>query len=147
MYVVKRIKLLDLDVVRQKRVIESVRKWDYASKKLGVKLAISLNDIQWELLFPPLFDEFPKVQFFGFTSQFARMKKYCRATFPYNYHLTFSSPNDDECKKVLANVGNVARTFKVVPEKKWGYPVYIATNQFRFLDDWGVIALPSRSKK
>lgn len=91
----------------------------------GRRLCVRMNgstDIAFER--SGLMEKFPTVQFTDYTKSLARMMRFCAGGMPANYHLTFSRSEDNEeaCKAVLREGGNVA----VVgdgerPKTLWGF--------------------------
>lgn len=85
---------------------------------------------------------FPDVQFYDYTKNPARMKKYLRGEMPANYHLTFSRSecNHDTCLEILDLGGNIAAVFEKMPET-WCRKEVISgdDHDLRFLDKVGVI--------
>lgn len=133
---------------------------DKQYKKNGVdvlrykKFAIRLNgttDIAFEKLKvrdgKNIMELYPNVQFYDYTKNPVRMKKYLRNELPSNYHLTFSrsEDNDAECEEILAMGGNVAMVFGIknindLPTSYKGYKVINGDEtDLRFLDDDNVI--------
>ena len=116
----------------------------------GRRLCVRLNgstDIAWESASvggERLMDLFSDVQFTDYTKSARRMMRSLRdATWPDNYHLTFSRSEDNEaeCKAVLAAGGNVAVVFgEGVPGELWGVEVVDGdTHDLRHLDGMGVV--------
>jgi hypothetical protein len=146
-YVVSRVKpnesLAENEYYRE--IVAHCKALQEVCKQVKRKPALQLPDVDFETRLPLLFDTFPKIQFFGFTSDYARMERYCCYQFPFNYHLTFNSRKEEECKKILEQTGNIAWRFNsTIPTKLWGYQVHKAINPLRFLDNFGVIALSRR---
>lgn len=99
------------------------------------------SDIRWENV--PLgsqrnvMSEFSGITFYDYTAIPNRRD------IPDNYHLTFSRKEDNEAATLqwLANGGNAAVVFDVLPETWNGYPVIDATvHDLRFLDPRNVVA-------
>jgi hypothetical protein len=91
-----------------------------------------------------LLEKYPDVQFYDYTKNPIRMKKFINKEFPKNYHLTFSlgSSNKEQAKQVLKAGGNVAVVFrnKKLPKTFWGHKVFNADKtDLRFKDPLNVI--------
>jgi hypothetical protein len=91
-----------------------------------------------------LLEKYPSVQFYDYTKNPIRMKKFINKEFPKNYHLTFSlgSSNKEQAKQVLKAGGNVAVVFrnKKLPKTFWGRKVFNADKtDLRFKDPLNVI--------
>lgn len=90
-----------------------------------------------------IYELLPSVQFYDYTKNFTRMKKYLAGKLSSNYHLTFSRSenNDKQCKWVLEKGGNVAIVFRGgIPDTYMGYKVINGDkDDLRFLDDSNVI--------
>lgn len=121
--------------------------------KAGKKPAIRLNgtsDLDPEMYFPGLLQQFPNVQFYDYTKSFSRMKKWKSGVYPSNYHLTFSRSeiNEKETLEVLKMGASVAVVWKNKLPKTWnGYKVYDADKtDLRFLDKVGVQGLTAKGK-
>jgi hypothetical protein len=85
---------------------------------------------------------FPHVQFYDYTKNPSRMKKYLRGEMPANYHLTFSRSecNHETCLEILEMGGNVAAVFEKMPETWCGKEVISGDDHdLRFLDKTGVV--------
>lgn len=119
-------------------------------KKYGDTLAIRMNstsDVVWEKLKVNVFGKsiielFPNVQFYDYTKNHIRYKKYLNNQLPSNYHLTFSRSevNDDIAMEILSKGGNVAMVFNKIPTEYKGYKVINGDeNDLRFIDDNNVI--------
>lgn len=121
-------------------------------EKLGVKPTVRLNgtsDIPWEIVAPSVFTAFPDVQFYDYTKIETRMGTTWKK--PLNYHLTFSrsEKNEDACRRVLAQGGNVAAVFRNgMPDSYMGKPVYSGDkHDLRFTDPEGrVIGLVAKGR-
>ena len=88
--------------------------------------------------------EFPTIQFYDYTKDKARFRRYLNGELPANYHLTFSrsEENGDVVKYFAAVGGNVAVVFagKTLPETYLGRRVISGDeSDLRFLDGEGVI--------
>ena len=114
--------------------------------KKGFKPAFRINgmsDLKVENM--GLLEKYPDVQFYDYTKNPIRMKKFINKEFPKNYHLTFSlgSSNKEQAKQVLKAGGNVAVVFrnKKLPKTFWGHKVFNADKtDLRFKDPKNVIA-------
>ena len=110
------------------------------------------SDLPWERLRPELFGLFEWFQFYDYTKDVKRMLRFCAGEFPSNYHLTFSrsETNDNDCRKVLRNGGNVAVVFRNDNFPKWhlGAPVVNGDqHDLTFVHDAGsVLALYAKGK-
>lgn len=121
---------------------EELTEFSNYCKKRNKKAAIRLNgtsDLSWEKLFPKLFTDFSSIQFYDYTKIENRMLSFLRGNMPPNYYLTFSRSenNDEKCKNILNNGGNVIVVFndKNFPKKLDGYKVYSAEDHdLRFID-------------
>lgn len=120
----------------RKLLFEEIAQSQRDAIKKNSQLAVRLNvfsDLPWEKIYPSLFSEFPLVQFYDYTKRFERLDKV-----PFNYYLTFSRSeiNDDLCKKVLTQGGNVAVVFrKTLPRKYMDISVINGDkHDLRFLD-------------
>jgi len=86
-----------------------------------------------------IFDNFPDLQFYDYTSEYKRMSKYMNNKLPKNYHLTFSSKEDNQkhVSSVLKNGFNVSVVFeKNLPLFYKGCSVINGDeSDLRFLDD------------
>ena len=118
--------------------------------KFGDSLAIRMNgtsDVVWEKLKvnsygKSIIELFPNVQFYDYTKNHIRYKKYLKNELPKNYHLTFSRSeiNDDIAMEILSKGGNVAMVFDKIPNEYKGYKVINGDeNDLRFLDEQNVI--------
>ncbi len=117
------------------------------------KFAIRLNgtaDIAFEKIKidgKNIFETFPDVQFYDYTKNPVRMRKYSNGELSSNYHLTFSrsEDNDNEVDQVLGNGGNAAIVFGVknvedLPKTYKGYKVINGDEtDLRFLDEDNVV--------
>jgi phage pi2 protein 07 len=111
----------------------------------GFKPAFRINgmsDLKVENM--GLLEKYPSVQFYDYTKNPIRMKKFINKEFPKNYHLTFSlgSSNKEQAKQVLKAGGNVAVVFrnKKLPKTFWGHKVFNADKtDLRFKDPLNVI--------
>lgn len=99
------------------------------------------SDIPWERF--GVMDEHPSLQFYDYTKNPNRMRKFLNGDMPKNYHLTFSrsESNEEECLGVLDCGGNVAVVFGGELPTEWkGYPVIRGDEtDLRFLDGEGVV--------
>lgn len=111
------------------------------AEKAGMIPAVRLNgtsDLPWENM--GIMQIFPKVQFYDYTKNVARMFK----ELPPNYHLTFSRAEDNQAKcEIVVRAGkNVAVVFatKQLPASYMGKPVINGDeSDLRFTDPEGVI--------
>mgnify|MGYP001243318650 CR=1 FL=1 len=109
---------------------------------LGLAPSVRLNgtsDLAWERLAPQLFERFPQVAFYDYTKLLPRMLRFLRAdaSWPRNYHLTFSeAPSDDTNRRILDSGGNVAVPFwPELPPTYLDHPVLDGDrHDARFLD-------------
>lgn len=130
-------------------LVNELEKHNYRAKKQDKILACRLNvvsDLQWEKMYPLLFNTFNDVQFYDYTKHYARMIRTCPVpsrNWPSNYHLTFSrsETNDKEALEVLRSGGNVTVVFhKVLPAEFQGYKVINGDEtDLRFLDPINVV--------
>jgi hypothetical protein len=104
------------------------------------------SDLPWETMKgnkkKSIIALFPHVQFYDYTKNPSRMKKYLRGEMPANYHLTFSRSecNHDTCLEILAMGGNVAVVFEKMPQEWCGREVISGDDHdLRFLDKAGVV--------
>jgi hypothetical protein len=117
--------------------------------KLKMTPCIRLNgtsDIAWESIKhngKSVMEHFPTIQFYDYTKSPSRMMRFLNGQMPSNYHLTFSKneSNDNECRKVLRNGGNVAVVFKKeLPTHYMGKLVVCGDDSdLRFIDPKNVI--------
>ena len=89
--------------------------------------------------------QYPTAQWYDYTKNPIRMKKFLNGLMPSNYHLTFSlgSTNETSAKEILKMGGNVAVVFrnKKLPKTFWGYKVFNADKtDLRFKDPKNIIA-------
>lgn len=118
---------------------EELRREEKRAAKLSLPLVCRLNvvsDLPFEREFPPLFAEFPRVQFMDYTKDISRVLDPCR---PGHYHLTFSRSerNEADCLRALAAGHNVTVVFRRPPfPPAWrGYAVVDGdASDLRFLD-------------
>ena len=95
--------------------------------------------------FAGLIETYPTAQWYDYTKNPIRMKKFIAGKFPKNYHLTFSlgSSNKSDAKEILKLGGNVAVVFrnKKLPKKFMGHKVFNADKtDLRFKDPKNIIA-------
>jgi hypothetical protein len=109
-----------------------------ASRKL--KPCARLNatsDIPWEKF--GVMDRHRDLQFYDYTKNPDRMRRFLNDELPVNYHLTFSrsETNEEICQGILDCGGNVAVVFAGDLPATWhGYPVISGDkHDLRFLDD------------
>jgi hypothetical protein len=124
-------------------LFDACRKATKQGKKLAVRLNV-LSDIQWEKIWPQVFDAFPSVQFYDYTKHHKRMLSFCEGKLPINYHLTFSRSecNEQKAISVLEQGGTVAVVFDnaKLPKEWKGYKVTNGDKtDLRFLDKRGTI--------
>lgn len=128
----------------KKEIVSLVRK----ATKAGMVPAIRLNgtsDLAMETLFP--MTEFQGVQFYDYTKNPHRMKKYLAGEMPSNYHLTFSlsETNKAQALDILRAGGNVAAVFRTTDPKHFpktweGFKVINGDEtDVRFYDPKGVV--------
>lgn len=114
----------------KKELSKHVRK----AERLGVIPAVRLNgtsDLQWEVLAPELFADFPNVAFYDYTKGAHRLTADWRARrMPANYDLTlsFSGHNWAKCETALNEGGRVAAVMSIKPRQELpqfykGFPV------------------------
>jgi hypothetical protein len=101
-----------------------LEKFGKRADRLGKIPSVRLNgtsDLPFERLRPELFDRFDGFQFYDYTKNPNRMLRFADGEMPSNYHLTFSrsETNDNDCRKVLRNGGNVAVVFRSADYPKW----------------------------
>ena len=91
-----------------------------------------------------LIETYPTAQWYDYTKNPIRMKKFIAGKFPPNYHLTFSlgSSNKSDAKEILKLGGNIAAVFRAhLPKSFNGYKVINADeSDLRFLDGNNIIA-------
>ena len=112
----------------------------------GFKPAFRINgmsDLKIENM--GLIKTYPTAQWYDYTKNPIRMKKFIAGKFPPNYHLTFSlgSSNKSDAKEILKLGGNVAVVFrnKKLPKKFMGHKVFNADKtDLRFKDPKNIIA-------
>jgi len=112
----------------------------------GFKPAFRINgmsDLKIENM--GLIETYPMAQWYDYTKNPIRMKKFIAGKFPPNYHLTFSlgSSNKSDAKEILKLGGNVAVVFrnKKLPKKFMGHKVFNADKtDLRFKDPKNIIA-------
>ena len=122
------------------------------AEREGRRLCVRLNgstDVAWESASvggERLMSLFPTVQFVDYTKSVRRMMRSLKdATWPDNYHLTFSRSEDNEaeCEAVLRAGGNVAVVFGdgvPVGSLMWDAPVVDGDkHDLRHLDAMGVV--------
>jgi hypothetical protein len=112
----------------------------------GYKPAFRINgmsDLKIENM--GLIKKYSSAQWYDYTKNPIRMKKFIAGVFPKNYHLTFSlgSTNKSDAKEILKLGGNVAVVFrnKKLPKKFMGHKVFNADKtDLRFKDPKNIIA-------
>lgn len=118
------------------------------AEREGMTPAIRFNgtsDLPFETLFP--MEEFPGVQFYDYTKNPTRMKKFLERKMPANYHLTFSlsETNKAQAKEILLAGGNVAVVFNTknpaeFPSRWEGFPVINGDEtDVRFYDNYPAV--------
>lgn len=121
-----------------------IMKAEEKATRHGKKLAVRLNgtsDIKWP---DTIMLHFPRVQFYDYTKDPYKMRRYLNGLTPSNYHLTFSYSGENlvECQTVLGLKGNVTVVFSSsdFPTEWNGVKVISGENtDFRFLDERGVV--------
>jgi hypothetical protein len=86
--------------------------------KLKSRLFVRLNvfsDVVWENEMPGIFDAFKDIQFYDYTKDSDRFRRYMDGKIPSNYHLTFSRSENNwsDCVEFLRRGFNVAVPFHV----------------------------------
>jgi hypothetical protein len=112
----------------------------------GYKPAFRINgmsDLKIENM--GLIETYSSAQWYDYTKNPIRMKKFIAGKFPPNYHLTFSlgSSNKSDAKEILKLGGNVAVVFrnKKLPKNYMGFKVFNADKtDLRFKDPKNIIA-------
>jgi hypothetical protein len=98
----------------------------------GLSAAVRLNgtsDISWESVKVDgknIMEHFPNVNFYDYTKNPQRMRRFLNGELPANYHLTFSRSevNQSDVEDIVARGGNVAVVFhKTLPATYLGRPV------------------------
>lgn len=123
---------------------------NFRAKQSGEKLAVRLNtisDLSWESIKcsdgKNLFEKFPDIVFYDYTKNPRRALDWGMGKMPLNYHLTFSrsESNEEQCKIILANGGNVAVVFRdKLPKTYLGKKVVSGDeSDARFLDEKNVV--------
>lgn len=110
------------------------------ANKKGLKPTVRLDGTSDLGLAVDLIKEFPNIQFYDYTKDPIRYRKWLKSN--SNYHLTFSrsEKNDKTCLEILSNGGNVAVVFESLPETWNGYRVIDGDeSDLRFLDPCGVV--------
>ena len=126
------------------------------AKKQGIPLAIRLNTFS-DLPWLPVIKRFPDIQFFDYTKEKERYRRFLRGDLPSNYHLTFSASEidrDHTLKGYLNQGGTVAVGFKLwrangqLPKRYLGSPVIDGdTHDLRYTDPRGaIIGLRNKGK-
>jgi len=134
------------DLRRDLRCLErSADRW-------GMLPAARLNctsDQAWEETHPWVFEEHPAVQFYDYTKDPARYRRFLDGRMPCDYHLTFSRSerNENLCMEFLRDGGTVAVVFDRLPTTWRGYPVRDGDlDDLRFLDTPGVVGLKAKGR-
>lgn len=116
----------------------------------GLTPAIRLNGTSdypvhgWEIM-----DQFPRVQFYDYTKDFARMKDFLAGKLPKNYHLTFSrsEKNHAQALEILDAGGLVAMVFSALPKTLLGYRVKNGDeSDLTFTRGAGILGLKAKGK-
>jgi len=123
-------------------------------EKDNVKPAVRLNgtsDLQWEDIFPEIFEDYKEFQFYDYTKQKRRYRNFLEGNFPSNYHLTFSRSeiNEAACLDFLKNYkkAQIAVVFEKIPKKWNGYSVKSGDdNDLRFLDNKPICGLIAKGR-
>lgn len=119
---------------------------------LKVKPAMRLNgtsDLSWWTIIPEFFKDFPQIQHYNYTKVESFMMKYLNGSLPEKYYLIFSrsESNEEKCKRVIDNGGNVAVVFNSLPKKYLGKKVFNAdSHDLRFLDPKGIAGLTAKGR-
>lgn len=121
--------------------------FEQQARRLHLTPAVRLNgssDLPWESLHPDIFSAFPAIQFFDYTKDVSRMRKFLNHTdWPANYYLTFSAHADNrkQSVQILEHGGTAAVVFwPARPSSFWGFPVLDGEeHDARFRDPNGVI--------
>lgn len=144
----------------KKQLIEEIHYFAGRCARNGWKPAVRLNitsDIIWEKVFPEIFDEFPKIQFYDYTKIEKRLLKTWQL--PPNYHLTFSrsESNDKFCQDLIRDKKtyrptNITVVFgDKIPNKFMGRKVFCGDySDLRFNDPQNIIiglSAKGRAKK
>lgn len=98
----------------------------------------------WELT-----DQFPEVQFYDYTKDFARMKDFLAGKLPKNYHLTFSrsEKNHAQALEILDAGGLVAMVFNKLPKRFAGFKVKDGDeSDLTFTRGAGILGLKAKGK-
>jgi len=132
----KQYKKNGVDVLRYKKFAVRLNgTTDIAFEKVKVKAGKNIMEL------------FPSVQFYDYTKNPIRMRKYLKGELPSNYHLTFSrsEDNDQEVNEILSLGGNVAIVFGIkdindLPSTYRGYKVINGDEtDLRFLDEKNIV--------
>jgi hypothetical protein len=126
------------------------------AEKQGVPLAIRLNTFS-DLSWLPVIKRFPDIQFFDYTKEKERYRRFLQGDLPPNYYLTFSASEidrDHTLKGYLSQGGTVAVVFKLwrefgsLPKRYLGSPVIDGdTHDLRYTDPKGsIIGLRNKGK-
>ena len=106
------------------RLCKEISQHNRKAERLGVLSAVRLNgtsDLQWEVIAPEIFSEFPKTQFYDYTKGAHRLSTdWHNRRMPANYDLTlsFSGHNWDKCERALNDGGRVAAVFAIKPRQE-----------------------------
>lgn len=116
----------------RKSFVEQLMKEIDANQDAAIRLNV-FSDIPWERLFPEIFSDFTKTQFYDYTKHANRMFR----VRPDNYHLTFSlhENNQAAARSVLEAGMNVAAVTTRAGGELFGFPVIDGDeHDLRFLD-------------
>lgn len=120
------------------------------AKRLGLRPAVRLNGTSdypvhgWEIM-----DQFPRVQFYDYTKDYARMLDFLSGKLPKNYHLTFSrsEKNHAQALGILNAGGLVAMVFKDLPKTYAGHLVKNGDeSDLTFTRGAGILGLKAKGK-
>jgi hypothetical protein len=111
-------------------------------KKQKRKPAIRLNgtsDLDMTRFKSTIYKDWPHIQFYDYTKDYARARFWLDGTYPSNYYLLFSrsETNEEHCWDLLSKGMNVAVVFrsKLLPKAWRGYKCINGDNSdLRFLD-------------
>lgn len=136
-----------------RRLVEEIQLLVTIAKIKKLVPVVRLNgtsDIDWEeIKISPrsernIYQRFPKVQFYDYTKDVERAKRYAQGEVPKNLHITFSRSENNESKvaEVVELKGNIAVVFKgkELPKTYMGLPVINGDeDDTRFNDGEGVV--------
>lgn len=136
------------DVFMQK-LVEDIEFLIKKATKLHMQAAVRLNgtsDLPWESVKYQglsVMELFPSIQFYDYTKNIERIRKYAAGLMPSNYHLTLSrsESNDSAVAEAIALGVNVAVVFAgALPETHMGVAVINGdATDVRFKDPAGVV--------